>query len=191
MPPLMPLMLIVMGLGAGVGAGVGSGVGVGAGTDAGAGVGVGSGAGVGLGCGVGAGVGATAGGSGEVPVGDDEPLPQLVTDTAAKVPSSSAQTAERPRRLDISSSCIRLTVEPHSATARGMPRETTPADKELDGLSRAHRAEFGKRLRIPNAEDASRSGSSHARVEVRRSRTGQLCQSVFRNHLAQQAGQSG
>ena len=155
MPPLMPLMLIVMGLGAGVGVGVGSGVGVGAGVGAGAGVGVGSGAGVGLGCGVGAGVGATAGGSGELPVGDEEPLPQLLTDTAAKLPSSSAQTAERPTRLDISSSCIRLTVEPHPTSARRMPKEATPQTRSLGGLWRAHRAESRKRLRIANAEDAS------------------------------------
>ena len=115
---ILLVMLIVMGLsagegvGSGEGVGVGVGVGVGAGVGAGVGVGAGSGAGVGLGVGVGVGVGATAAGTGELSVGEEEPLPQLLTDSADKLTSSSAQTAERPIRLDISSSCIRLTYEP-------------------------------------------------------------------------------
>jgi hypothetical protein len=103
-------MLIVMELSAGVGVGTGAG--------AGAGVGVASGAGVGLGVGAGVGVGATAAGTGELYVGDEEPLPQLLRDSADKLPSSSAQTAERPIRLDISSSCIRLTDEPFLSECR-------------------------------------------------------------------------
>ena len=89
---ILLVMLIVMGLSAGEGVGVGVGVGVGAGVGAGVGVGAGSGAGVGLGVGVG--VGATAAGTGELSVGEEEPLPQLLTDSADKLTSSSAQTAE-------------------------------------------------------------------------------------------------